>query len=248
MSESLTATLVKAARIREYVAGYPGCALKDIATDLSFNKTTAYRLLTTLVQLKWLTKQVVQPLVDTRHLTAFLGMQYNGALAISQVFASADRLSDFALLGEQQSLNASALGKCLLAFMDEPTRNTILQTTKWHAATKNSLTGRQDLLYSLAAIRNQGYALDDEEVQLNMRCLAVPVYSQNGQLVATLGVAGSDAALKRRQIRLLAHEPDGVSQQLTNLIFNTGGNINVKHHYHWCRHRDGPEHDQEVLG
>lgn len=237
MSESLTATPVKAARIREYVAGHPGCALKDIATDLSFNKTTAYRLLTTLVQLKWLTKQagryylrtqqrerqfqpvgwlakqVVQPLVDARHLTAFLGMRYNGALVISQVFASADRLSDFALLGEQQSLNASALGKCLLAFMDEPTRNTILQTTK------NSLTGRQDLLYSLAAIRNQGYALDDEEVQLNMRCLAVPVYSQNGQLVATLGVAGSDAALKRRQIRLLAHELDGVSQQLTNLIF-----------------------------
>lgn len=219
MSESLTATLVKAARIREYVARHPGCALKDIATDLSFNKTTAYRLLTTLVQLKWLTKQVVQPLVDARHLTAFLGMQYNGALVISQVFASADRLSDFALLGEQQSLNASALGKCLLAFMDEPTRNTILQTTKWHAATKNSLTDRQDLLYSLAAIHNQGYALDDEEVQLNMRCLAVPVYSQNGQLVATLGVAGSDAALKRRQIRLLAHELDGVSQQLTNLIF-----------------------------
>lgn len=243
MSESLTATLVKAARIREYVAGHPGCALKDIATDLSFNKTTAYRLLTTLVQLKWLTKQagryylrtqqrerqfqpvgwlakqVVQPLVDVRHLTAFLGMQYNGALVISQVFASADRLSDFALLGEQQSLNTSALGKCLLAFMDEPTRNTILQTTKWHAATKNSLTDRQDLLYSLAAIRNQGYALDDEEVQLNMRCLAVPVYSQNGQFVATLGVARSDATLKRRQIRLLAHKLDGVSQQLTNLIF-----------------------------
>ena len=57
-------------------------------------------------------------------------MQYNGALVISQVFASADRLSDFALLGEQQSLNASTLGKCLLAFMDEPTRHTILQTTK----------------------------------------------------------------------------------------------------------------------
>ena len=57
MSESLTATLVKATRIREYVARHPGCALKDIATDLSFNKTTAYRLLTTLVQLKWLTKQ-----------------------------------------------------------------------------------------------------------------------------------------------------------------------------------------------
>lgn len=52
-----------------------------------------------------------------------------------------------------------------------------------------------------------------------MRCLAVPVYSQNGQLVATLGVVGSDVALKRRQIRLLAHELDGVSQQLTNLIF-----------------------------
>lgn len=243
MSAELSTTLIKATRIRKYVAKHPGCVLMGIAKDLRLNKTTAYRILTTLVQLKWLTKQgscyylrtqqreqqfqpvgwlanqTVQPLVDARHLTAFLGMQYDGELVISPVFASADRLSDFALLGERQSLNASALGKCLLAFMDEPTRNAILQTTRWQAATKNSLTDRQDLLYSLAAIRDQGYALDDEEVQLNMRCLAVPVYSQVGQLVATLGVAGSDAALQRRQIKSLAHELDGVSHQLTNLIF-----------------------------
>lgn len=243
MSEGLTATLVKATRIREYVASHPGCALKDVVDGLGLNKTTAYRILMTLVQLKWLVKQgncyylqthqqthqfqpvgwlanqVVQPLVDARHLTAFLGMQYDGALVISQVFACADRLADFAMLGERQSLNASALGKCLLAFMDEPTRNAILRTTKWQATTKHSLTDRQDLRYSLAAIRQQGYALDDEEVQLNMRCLAVPVYSRTGQLVATLGVAGSDAALQRRQVKSLAHELDAVSQKLTSLIF-----------------------------
>ncbi|MGM9892577.1 IclR family transcriptional regulator [Limosilactobacillus sp.] len=243
MREGLTSTLVKATRIREYVARHPGCALKDIVAGLGLNKTTAYRLLMTLVQLKWLTKQgncyylqtqqqdhrfqpvgwlasqAVQPLVDARRLTAFLGMQYDGALVISQVFACADRLSDFTLLGERQALNASALGKCLLAFMDEPTRTAILQTTKWRAATKHSLTDQHDLLYSLAAIRDQGYALDDEEVQLNMRCLAVPVYSRTGQLVATLGVSGSDASLQRRQIKSLAHELDGVSHQLTNLIF-----------------------------
>ncbi|MDD6432290.1 MAG: helix-turn-helix domain-containing protein [Lactobacillaceae bacterium] len=126
MSEGLSTTLIKATRIREYVAGHPGCALKDVAKELGLNKTTAYRLLKTLVKLKWLAKQgscyylraqqrkhqfqpvgwlanqVVQPLVDARHLTAFLGMQYDGTLVISQVFASTDRLSDFALLGERQ--------------------------------------------------------------------------------------------------------------------------------------------------
>lgn len=243
MSEGLTTTLVKATRIREYVASHPGCALKDITASLNLNKTTAYRILMTLVRLKWLAKQgshyylqtqqrahqfqpvgwlasqAVQPLVDAHQLTAFLGMQYDGALVISQVFACADRLTDFAMLGERQSLNASALGKCLLAFMDEPTRDTILRTTEWQAPTKHSLTDRQDLLYSLATIRDQGYALDDEEVQLNMRCLAVPVYSRAGQLVATLGVAGSDTALQRRQLKSLAHELNDVSHQLTNLIF-----------------------------
>lgn len=243
MSKGLSTTLLKANRIQEYVTGHPGCALTDIAKGLGINKTTAYRLLTTLVQLKWLAKkgrhyylrtqqgrhqfqpvgwlakQAAQPLVDARHLTAFLGMQYGGALVISQVFASTDRLSDFTLLGERQALNTSALGKCLLAFMDGPTRNAILDTTKWQAPTKNSLTDRQDLLYSLAIIRDQGYALDDEEVQLDMRCLAVPVYSKTGQLVATLGISGSDAALQRRQVKSLAHELDGVSHQLTNLIF-----------------------------
>lgn len=57
MSAELSTTLIKATRIREYVAKHPGCVLKGIAKDLRLNKTTAYRILTTLVQLKWLTKQ-----------------------------------------------------------------------------------------------------------------------------------------------------------------------------------------------
>lgn len=244
MNEHLSTTLVKAQQIKDYVAGHPnGCSLKEISAAVALNKTTTYRLLKTLVTLGqvikeartyylresdtearpcpvgWIASQIVQPLVNHYGLSAFLGMPFNHQLVITQVFATAAKLADYQRLGDQQAFNTSAMGKCALAFMNEHERNDLLQKTVWQAQTKNSLTDQQSLFYSLQLVREQGYALDDEEDRLNARCLAVPVFSGNHQLVAVLGILGSQETLQRRKIKQFIHDLQQVSKQLTNQLF-----------------------------
>lgn len=245
MGENLSSTLIKAQQIRDYVnQSSHGVSLKEITKALDLNKTTVYRLLTTMVQLRqlvkverlyypgiltttsqfkpigWLASKIVQPFVNKHHLSAFLGMPYDGHLVITQVFADQEHVLDFFELGAQQELNTSALGKCILAFMGPPLRNKLVKTKHWAAQTRFSIIDQPDLEYSLAVIRQQGFALDDEEVDLKKRCLAVPVWDGDGHLEATLGIVGSTQSIQRQKIKQLAQDLQNVSQQLTNQLFN----------------------------
>lgn len=53
------------------------------------------------------------------------------------------------------------------------------------------------------------------------RCLAVPVFDKNKQLVGTLGVLGTKTTLQRRKINKLVHDLQIASSQLTGQIFNS---------------------------
>ena len=110
--------------------------------------------------------------------------------------------------------------KCALAFMNQTVQTDVLTRTKLQTQTKNSLTDQNSLAYSLQIIKDQGYALDDEEVELENRCLAVPVFDKNEQLVGTLGVLGTKTTLQRRKINKLVHDLQIASSQLTGQIFN----------------------------
>lgn len=244
MNDNFSTTLVKAQQIKDYIKKHEhGCTLTEVAKNVKLNKTTTYRLLQTLVTLNdlikvercyyvkqqftanylpvgWLASRIVQPLVDKYELSAFLGMPFNQQLVITQVFAFKKRLIDFYQLGKAQAFNTSAMGKCALAFMNQTVQSDVLMRTNLQAQTKNSLTDQNSLAYSLQNIKEQGYALDDEEVQLENRCLAVPVFDKKEQLVGTLGVLGTKATLQRRKITKLVHDLQIASNQLTGQIFN----------------------------
>ena len=244
MNDNFSTTLVKAQQIKDYIKKQEnGCTLTEIAKNVKLNKTTTYRLLQTLVTLKdlikvnrryylnqyfnanylpvgWLACRIVQPLVNKYELSAFLGMPFNQQLVITQVIAFEKRLNDFHQLGKAQAFNTSAMGKCALAFMNQTVQTDVLTRTKLQTQTKNSLTDQNSLAYSLQIIKDQGYALDDEEVELENRYLAVPVFDKNEQLVGTLGVLGTKTTLQRRKINKLVHDLQIASSQLTGQIFN----------------------------
>ncbi|HKZ02181.1 MAG TPA: IclR family transcriptional regulator C-terminal domain-containing protein, partial [Pyrinomonadaceae bacterium] len=51
------------------------------------------------------------------------------------------------------------------------------------------------LLSELAATRRRGYAIDDEEHAVGVRCLAAPVFAASGEIVAAIGVSGTVSQL-----------------------------------------------------
>jgi DNA-binding IclR family transcriptional regulator len=91
--------------------------------------------------------------------------------------------------GERGPLHTSAAGKALLAFAPDQTREHLLATLDLGPRTARSITDRAALRCELDRVREQGWAGQDEENDVGMVALAVPVLTSNGDLVASVVLA-----------------------------------------------------------
>jgi DNA-binding IclR family transcriptional regulator len=93
----------------------------------------------------------------------------------------------FSEIGKPFPLHCTGLGKVLLAFAPEATLQTLIQKPL-EALTEKTITDPVELERELAAIRKQGYALDDEEITRGILCLAAPVFGFGEGLVGAVSV------------------------------------------------------------
>jgi len=87
-------------------------------------------------------------------------------------------------IGSLAPLHCTALGKAFLAFgQAEPPSELVGYTSR-------TLTTKQALAEDLARVRRLGYAVDDEEFANGVRCVARPIYDENGFMIAAVGLSG----------------------------------------------------------
>jgi DNA-binding IclR family transcriptional regulator len=91
--------------------------------------------------------------------------------------------------GGHSPLHTSAIGKALLAFTDEETREHLLQTVDLTPRTEHSITDRAVLARQVARARVQGWAGQSEENDIGMAAIAVPVQDPSGGLIAVVALA-----------------------------------------------------------
>jgi DNA-binding IclR family transcriptional regulator len=84
----------------------------------------------------------------------------------------------------------SSIGKSLLSGMDNAAVRRLFQGRRLTAMTPNSLTSIAALIRELAEIRERGYAIDNEELEPGLRCIAAPIRGADGTVVAGLGLSG----------------------------------------------------------
>ena len=68
------------------------------------------------------------------------------------------------------------------------------------ARTARTLTKPTDIATEIRAVREQGYAMSDEELELGLRSLAVPVAGLNGEIVAAVSVSASSARVRAAEL------------------------------------------------
>jgi IclR family acetate operon transcriptional repressor len=102
-----------------------------------------------------------------------------------------------ATLGSRDPAFSTALGKAILAFMDEPARYLpprLMQRTVF------TLYTRASVLQALAVVRQQGYALDDQENEDGARCVGAPIFEYPGRVTAAISVSAPASRLMRDQV------------------------------------------------
>ncbi len=94
----------------------------------------------------------------------------------------------------------TGLGKVLLAYLSEDSLKKLISKGKFHRFTSNTITDPTSLMEHLVRIRDQGYAIDDEEHELGIRCVAVPVRDHQGSVIAALSVSGPTLRMTREKL------------------------------------------------
>ena len=111
---------------------------------------------------------------------------------------SPHRLSVKPRVGEQCPMHASAIGKALAAHLPEQLESAIAHGLT--RLTDHTITTRDALEEELLSIREQGYAIDDEEMDVGTRCVAAPVRDGFGNVVASIGISGPSVRLTHAEI------------------------------------------------
>lgn len=111
-----------------------------------------------------------------------------------------------ATLGQSKPVYCTGQGKAILSALAEAERERILKGLTLAELTPRTLTDRRQLHIELQATSARGYAIDDEEIVLGVRCVAAPIIDDNGMVHGALSVAGPAYRLPRSRLELLGPE------------------------------------------
>ena len=97
-------------------------------------------------------------------------------------------------------------GKALIAFLPEGELNYLIREHGLPRHNEKTITSSMRLKEELARVRRLGYAFDDEEDEIGLRCIGAPVFEQAGKAVASVSVAGTVRQIHPRNRRLIAEQ------------------------------------------
>ena len=120
--------------------------------------------------------------------------------------SAANRVMSVGLsIGSRLPAYCTSMGRVLLAALPDSELRAYLSRVELKARTAKSITGKTALTAELQRVRTQGYALVDEELELGLRSVAVPVVTREGRTVAAMntGVHSSRVSIKDMTKRLL---------------------------------------------
>jgi DNA-binding IclR family transcriptional regulator len=103
-------------------------------------------------------------------------------------------------LGTRLYAHCSALGKVLLAYQPEENVKRIIKVEGLPRFTANTITDATELEQTLARVRKQGYAIDQEEVLPDLCCISAPIYNHTGQVIASLSMSVPAYRFQRSQV------------------------------------------------
>ncbi|MEM6389612.1 MAG: HTH-type transcriptional regulator BhcR [Pseudomonadota bacterium] len=122
--------------------------------------------------------------------TANLGVARGAEVLFVAQIETHESIRAFFPPGTLSPLHASGIGKVLLSQMQDEEIARLMAAHPPERFTINTRTDFDLLAEDLAQIRERGYAIDNEEKTLGMRCIAAPVFDAFGQAVAGISVSG----------------------------------------------------------
>src|SRR4051795_2604737 len=118
-------------------------------------------------------------------------------------------------VGGRVAMVASGVGKAVLATYADADVNAIIRHHGMPRLTEKSIVRPGDLFKELEKIRRQGFAVDDEEACMGLRCIAAVIYNDCAEPLAAISVSGMTSRLTDERLPMLGQTVREVAAELT---------------------------------
>jgi IclR family KDG regulon transcriptional repressor len=216
-----SSTIQRALDVLNLFKEYQALSFTEMQQLLGFNKSTLFRVLSTLSANKYLSKDetgryelgvnmfilgirisrehqlknvaagFMKRLSEELDLTVHLGILDGTRVVIIDKTDPHRNIRMVSRIGSSVPVHCTGQGKTLLAYSSSETVENIIRVQGLERYTPHTITTIDGLLKELDTVRRRGYAIDDSEHEKNIRCVAVPILNEAEQIEAALSITGT---------------------------------------------------------
>ncbi|GAB7389102.1 IclR family transcriptional regulator [Bacillaceae bacterium] len=211
-----------------------GCGVTELSNQMDINKSSVYRILSTLVKhglieqdpvsgkyrLSFGILELASSLLESLDLRTqaypyllelekatneviHLVVLDQGEVVYIEKLEGNETLRMHSKVGRRAPVHCTGVGKAILAYLPAHEVDGILEKHGMARHTERTITDKGVLLQELRKIRQRGYALDEEENELGIQCVAAPIFDHRGQVIAAISVSGPTVRMSDERKRVL---------------------------------------------
>src|ERR1700754_4517600 len=157
----------------------------------------------------------LRKLRDVTRETANLAVVDDESIIVLTRMESREIMRSLTKVGGRVAMVASGVGKAVLATYADEDVNAIIRHHGMPRLTEKSIVRPSDLFRELENVRRQGFAIDDEEACMGLRCVAAVVYSDCSEPLAAISVSGMTSRVTDDRLPMLGRMVRDVARELT---------------------------------
>lgn len=164
---------------------------------------------------------LVEDLQETVHLVVRNGDEVIYVEKVEGPFA----LRIYSQVGKRAPIHCTGVGKAILAFLGENEIERILSSTNLQSFTHRTLTNVDEIKDHLKMVREQRYSIDDEEIELGLKCVAAPIFDHEGNVIASISCAAPTMRMDEEKMERVVKGIKNASLEISHSLGYKGTSV-----------------------
>ncbi len=157
------------------------------------------------IEVRQLATDQLEQLSNLTGETIHLAVLDGGDIIYIDKIESNKNLRLYSSIGKKASAYCTGVGKAILAHLKATEQHAAIEQQSFQNFTKNTITNSKALVADLTQIKQQGYAIDNEEHEQGIYCIAAPIFDRNGIILAAISV--TFPLFRTEKAQLKAYQP-----------------------------------------
>ncbi|MBU8918050.1 IclR family transcriptional regulator [Bacillus sp. FJAT-29953] len=152
------------------------------------------------LDIRSIARPIIKDLVNELNETVHLVLLNRNEIIYIEKEDGPRTLTMYSHIGKRAPVHCTGVGKAILANLSDQEVDRLLSIQNLQSFTEFTMTDKEEIKNHLKSIRECGYAVDDEEIELGLKCIAAPIFNHQGNVIASISCAAPKIRLDEERL------------------------------------------------